>query len=388
MYIYELDTKSDNELRQILSKDNIYNAKYLIDNNNCIYKSFGHKYRKLFAQRINSDVYPKEYDKNSFKPLTYNKYKSIQVDRIYSTINGWPNSRYKKFIANKFIEYFGEDKVDYIPDRGIVIIYFPKITIENSAEQTHTMRDVYLVISINHGIKLEYLYRATKTYGELNTNYNYSHSVGFNSSYNYSNSFCFGLDTPIRKIIENMNSRASVVKNISMFFPLLEEYLKWESIEGTPYCYINNILDKRWMYDVKINKTPDNISEITNTVIKNLDSFEYDHILNDDVYTIRLSNSDEKIKNILEEYYPELLEDTINGQCIAIKDGIKDKYNTHIGTKVLDFKGSPVLFNIYDDCNPSELNIVKTIPENIVRKVREVIDTLFTNYLINKKCKK
>lgn len=152
-------------------------------------------------------------------------------------------------IAN---DIFGEDRV-YIPSNQIdlflidykysLYIHFPILTITNSRKEKHIIKDLYVKFDItcdslysSLGINM-YGRRLTLSISEFESNYGHSHISG-RSERDFS-AFCLGSSDFARLILDTKIEKTEYAWNMMLLS--LENYLKWESIEGGPYKYMNSI---------------------------------------------------------------------------------------------------------------------------------------------------
>lgn len=162
---------------------------------------------------------------------------------------------YKEYLDNTnkvytiFKDYFGEDRTDLQQlsknvwecnyKTAYIIVHFPEFTITNELEETHTIKDMYVRITVNEdkticpGIQGQ---RSTLTDKEYISDYTHSHLFGGHECYS---SFCLGTG-PIK------NTLLSLVDSGSddlwlLFCGELEEFLKVESLSGGPYKKISDL---------------------------------------------------------------------------------------------------------------------------------------------------
>lgn len=122
-----------------------------------------------------------------------------------------------------------------------IIIYFPEIVIKNGKNR-HTIKDLYVKSLIRpKGLMVGSIMgvRSTFTMSEAVSNYVHSHlpaqtipSVSFQP-------FCTG-EGPIAQVISMLNNRFTI-PNFMLFCLHLKNYVAWESKEGRPYAYMENI---------------------------------------------------------------------------------------------------------------------------------------------------
>jgi len=138
--------------------------------------------------------------------------------------------------------------------RGIVI-YFPKIVITNRDEKSHLIKDLFVKIILiieNNKLKIYDLKggRTTLSYAEYCSNYCHSHlgisTIGYineNSSVPIYNSFCIGTGN-INIYQADLNTDGITQEKIIAYLIQIMTLVGYESIEGTPYRYIKNIMNK------------------------------------------------------------------------------------------------------------------------------------------------
>jgi len=136
------------------------------------------------------------------------------------------------FIENLDAMY--PDRWDIISSDNLIamLVYFPKLTIVNTAGNTHEMLDLYGGVTIhNSDLCFKYL-RATLKQFEVNSSYQFSH--GWNNSYPHNlNDTCLGSE-PIPNIVaETKLSNKNVDSNIAMLVMLVESYFATENTSGT-----------------------------------------------------------------------------------------------------------------------------------------------------------
>lgn len=145
---------------------------------------------------------------------------------------------------------FGDNKVSF-EDKPCkqLVIWFPRITIKNSAKQKHTIRDLYVRFRFrDNGQVYETLEgaRSTYTFYEHKNNYSHSHlpsAAAINAKYE---NFCLGYDS-FRISIDSFKKDSTVISTFNydkfeLMLYELGEYVKWESAEGGPYNYMTSAL--------------------------------------------------------------------------------------------------------------------------------------------------
>lgn len=120
-----------------------------------------------------------------------------------------------------------------------VLIHFPEITLTNSKRNTHIIRDLYTQFTFTHEGKLVGTVQGLRTTGtkeEVARGYVHSHlDIFVWNSMRFTN-FCTGVG-PINQTILLLREEWNEV-NFEMLCYHLNEMVKWESLEGTPYISI------------------------------------------------------------------------------------------------------------------------------------------------------
>ena len=140
----------------------------------------------------------------------------------------------------------------YVTIKGITI-HFPNITISNSRGSKHNIRDLFVTLNIYDRIGQLYIsriegFRTTFTYEELCSDYSHSHLS--DNTYKYfryrdvfpvRQEFCLGIG---EISISKMDFNGSDEFDSKIFTGLLVQLftlVSWESLEGTPYRYMDKI---------------------------------------------------------------------------------------------------------------------------------------------------
>ena len=375
--IQELSKYSQKELENILNKKNVFSSRYLLINNK-LDILLGRDTDGQFRTK-NYGRFTAEYLKDNCSPLTTKQYAEIKLNALANKINNWDGETFVSWCKKQFIDVYGEEYVDF-QDRTVVV-WFPEITITNSVEQSHLMRDVYLRFQIYGGgeAHLTHLNRGTVTEREYRNNYQFSH-CNTSSVYDWCNSFCFG-DTPIKDLRYNLKNRDKlfVFKNLKFFLESLKEYLSWESLEGVPYNKIDNVINdsNRW-YRSNYEISKNDLETVYNTAISKMSSFKYD-FNSDNVYLTDSSVS--MLAEILTQEFPQHSTYYLNGNSV-------EEYNTNGGyycpSEHIEFKGEWRSFRVIKE-EEEEITLPKRIHNNVLNQVVDKIDQEFTKFYINKK---
>lgn len=171
-----------------------------------------------------------------------------QIDRVISVLNNTFNDRW-----DFHLERNGESKVEF----GLyVLIHYPSITISNERGRTHDIKDLYLTFKIqtfNGNINsisftTPYGFRTSLSLAEINSNYIHSHlptrNMVFYDLFKESK-FCIGSGTELHELLVDMwlsDWEFDPIIFEAMLYSF-DSLLEWESIEGTPYIYMDRIFE-------------------------------------------------------------------------------------------------------------------------------------------------
>jgi len=119
------------------------------------------------------------------------------------------------------------------------IIRYTDITISNSRGQNHHIIEMYFSLDFNKDLQLVQTrgMRGDRTYIEHISYYGHSHLSG--GEQGELGNLCFG-SGPIR-VTSNCLRRQFDADHLNLFCHHLNNFVKWESLEGTPYKYISKI---------------------------------------------------------------------------------------------------------------------------------------------------
>lgn len=377
--IEELSKYSQKELESILNKPSAFSSKYVIEGNTLKKIDGKDCYGRFY---ISGNRYRPEEVKEYLKPLTTKKFAEVKLNNITEKINDWSYERFYEYCLKQFISAYGEQYVD--DECPYITVHFPEITVSNSIEQSHIIRDVYLKFEIrSNGVKLYGLKRGTVTETEWRNNYWFSHCDSYRVS-EWTRSFCFGY-TDIADIKEKLAERNKlyVFKHLSYFLEAIKEYLSWESLEGVPYYKIDSVINDVTRFQEKsINISNVPIEEMYNSCIRNITSLKYSYYQNDNnEYVIRLEDSS-NIAEHLTQAFPEHCYYFLNG------DSVEEKTNppqcTYQNDRHIIFKGEHRPFNLIKD-TPMEISLPKRIHSRILNKIVEKIQNNLENFILNKK---
>lgn len=171
-----------------------------------------------------------------------------QIDKVISVLNDTFNDRW-----DFHLERINESRVEF---RLHVLIHYPSITISNERGRTHNIKDLYLVFGIKTfngntdsiSFSIPHGFRTSLSLAEINSNYIHSHLPTRNTEF-YSifsaNKFCIGSGTELHELLVDM-WLSDWEFNPIIFEAMLYSFdslLEWESIEGTPYTYMDRVFE-------------------------------------------------------------------------------------------------------------------------------------------------
>lgn len=155
-------------------------------------------------------------------------------------------SKFRDFALTKLKpvldEVYGENYDLQVSSNGYLdlLIRYPHITITNSEHKTREIEELYCVLTFNDSYLLtQFLgFRAKMSFNDVKNGYRHSHlnSRSLDNLFDLS-SFCTGstdLTALISEFREGFNE-----DRFDLFLYQINNFVEWESIEGTPYIYLN-----------------------------------------------------------------------------------------------------------------------------------------------------
>jgi len=387
----ELLKLSEKELKEELSKS-VHQAKYFIDINNTyiIIKEYVFKnyifYKTLTSTNICMASYFNFHD--SFIPLNYKDIKIYLKELLFNKIHKFNNEKFAHYLEATVCKLYSKDsyELNIYDSRTITLtLYFPETTITNSIELSHTMYDIYFKFTFRYTnskwlVENINMTRTTVSIAEYLNNYLFSHARS--NKIGQWSSLCFG-NTELQKSINKIYKGG--LSDFSSILISIPSYLSWESIEGSPYMFISNLLKTNNLSQC-ILSTDENNKLLNNMyynyIINTINNFKYTFEIVKDCYTIKLSQSSiDLIDSILTNKYPEncyIQKNNISYTPIVDNNFINDDPKL-----CLEFNGKDIYSKIIN--NMKEDNYPKQIHRIILREVVDKIESNFEEYLINKK---
>jgi len=374
---------SEKELQKVLSK-NIYKSKYVIRNNR-VFEILAKEQKFIVTENevkeVNCWTDPGEFFKNSL-PFTTNNIREVKSKTLLDKSTVEARIKYLSTALGNVMdeEYFNiSNDGEYIA----VITHYPEITITNSTEHKHIMKDVYIQYYFTSYGEFKlldmYIARTTFSYAEYKSEYVFSHSDS-SSFGSYSSSFCFGDKTPTAIAISKL--KKETVLGFSSFLYLFREYLGWESQEGRPYKNIDDIkAPNMFNTSYSIYWFEDKIALITK-VIDSLPKLKYHYGLIDNKFTIKLDSATiDAIDDLL------TTEDTDNFLLVNGVSSIEKEEKAASGSvsdSSIEFKGKIVPIVI----EPYVMEIEKypmRVHRNLLNLVVLAIEKQLEEFIVTKK---
>lgn len=187
------------------------------------------------------------------------------------------------------------------------VLRFPELTISNSIGLSHNIQDLFVYFRLDQGMKdgEPYVYpvdlkgfRSTVTTLERQAEYEHSHLPSKNRSKVTDlkgNSFCLGA-TEIRDTHLSLVDRYDKDR-FSLLLFTIQSFVKWESVEGVPYLYINDIPSSLGDSDNRYREYGTNLMGLYTELEPHLKVFPFKF----SVYGNRLVLQDKKFKEDLKK---------------------------------------------------------------------------------------
>jgi hypothetical protein len=386
----------DDEVINYLKKNP---QKYIFDPNEDILKRIRYRYKEfaiisrfrgtdLISQReelfpetiLNSTNYIKQ--KRKYIENTNFKIKTLDILNI--------------ILESVLKTLYEEDKYEILRpnrDRLDVVIWYPEVTIKNSFEMSHVMRDIYIKYTFIQYSSYPVLYdisflRTSFTLPEIKWDYCFSHiSQRPLSSSSWATSFCFGGDTLLNQAINLMkNSGITSSNQVYELFLNFNNYLTWESIEGKPYRYIKDIRPYS-LEPLHITYNVTDINTMYKLIISSLDSFKYTFTSENGNIKISLTeeskqtiinfiNKTVKQNTIFEKYFTYFYNENEN----SIKPLRKEAFKLPVLNNI-KFKGNILKYNIIEEIEDIQLPEL-TFSINVLKEIILKLESNFTTYFI------
>jgi hypothetical protein len=123
---------------------------------------------------------------------------------------------------------------------NMIIIRFPEIQIRNSAGAEHLIRDLFVKLDLRYDLRsfngTFTGMRTSVTQAEVNVGYRHSHLPRSGNGWR---TFCLGGGSSMNRLVMDMVHEAFDVDMFYIFLVHLNDYVRWESLEGGPHVRLN-----------------------------------------------------------------------------------------------------------------------------------------------------
>jgi hypothetical protein len=169
---------------------------------------------------------------------------AFQIDSLISLLDSLYADNWEILLT----PYYSYGKVQYMLS---ILILYKSLTIENSRKETHKIENLIVTLKIGQKILNGYNLsfetvegtRSKISFAEYRSEYFHSH---FNTDYSnnllHTFYFCLG-QSELNDILLEIKNDNFDINTFELFFYTLNEFVRWESLEGVPYVYLENITE-------------------------------------------------------------------------------------------------------------------------------------------------
>ena len=221
-----------------------------------LYRKFGRIFVRTVLNLHNDDeevsnsinyYVESEIKSNRIKPFTKDDYKLLLQKSRERTVRDSLDKYIRKILNGVFTEERVE--VDRSDNYLYITIHFPEIVVRNSLDITHTVRDLYLILTLKipqKGNLVLYLrdfnaFRATYEPKEVYHQYMISHirksATGRIAS---SDDFCLG-SSDLETFMRIRSNEGIRIDELLYLIALFKSFFEWESIDGVPFVHISDL---------------------------------------------------------------------------------------------------------------------------------------------------
>ena len=356
-----------------------------------------HKLREIINRNVNykrKGWFAKYFDKGYF----ISDYCKNHIDVLSNTMENIVEVLEKCYKENWAFEFYN---INNLPD---ILIRYPIITITNSKEESHVIRDLFVRIHMYYDQKGGKIciesdiegFRLTVTREEFISGYSHSHLCHSGSNFNdfytegriKQRTFCLGTNE-VPEVISVFN----VTQEMGTFELLLltiDNMMKWESLEGGPHFKMRNISNKVSGERRYIPHDNEHIDIVTGILVDSTMLKECEYDMQDRI--IKIVEDDTFHRNlirIIKEVSP-------NSLCIRNGDYY---FKSRVVTESLEplqvsfpFKESVINFKIYSNYLDKEsqdssenLNVHPEVYKNIIKNLnKELYEKCIRFYATNR----
>lgn len=149
-------------------------------------------------------------------------------------------------------------------------LYYPEITISNTLNESHVMKDMVIRLTMTEAGLLTVLEgkRFSFTKQELYYGYSHSHLHTRGDEKEAFNAFCIGDSSSLRKYFYGL--KVCDADKFELLLVQIEQFLSWESIEGKPYISISNFFTNNIGAGTTTNISQENIAILAGMMLRRL----------------------------------------------------------------------------------------------------------------------
>lgn len=396
-YPKELLSKSINELKRELEFTHIGERKwvYYSDSICRVNRGPAGKFILQFPDKTHTLISFNEFSEYA-NSITFDEIKKIKLDAVRNISSRWTIERFVSWLDKIASQHVDSDHYEITQSSSeiFLVIHYPELTITNSIELSHTMRDIYLKYHFNHepnyGFNLNRISLARTTFEdrELPMSYVFSHHNS-GSLGEYGSSFCYGSTDMGTFVQRNTGSYIHPINFLDRLLILFKDYLQWESIEGVPYKYIDSLGNSGSNYTNKFLGLSDAriFKDKYILLINSLSNIKYSYSLST-YYSIKL---DSDTVNEIDDILTSIIDDDklkairIDGRSVLKQRSLYEQYGKRYNgreTSVI-FKGEQKKIKIIDTStnqeNEPQMKIHIALLDAVVREIESRIEKILIN---------
>lgn len=171
-----------------------------------------------------------------------------EISLAYNYQSGYYDDYYPSYNKACYTYIKDQDYIEFTPQLNVKI-HFPRIDIVNRDRNSHIIKDLFVLFSVDIFHKIDYLKGSRATYHPIEYQWNYRHShLGAARDYSFS-SFCLGSESPLsfsKIMLEEELTKYNTNWSDSFLFFLnqIKAYLNYESLEGGPYIKMATLVPR------------------------------------------------------------------------------------------------------------------------------------------------
>jgi len=141
-------------------------------------------------------------------------------------------------IVKPVLDSFMKDR--YLILDNVIYLYYPEFIIKNSIGEEHKITDLVIAIETNEDAVNPEIRgkRFSLSQKEVEVKYRHSHLPKEGSTFQ---KFCFGGGSSVLNYLTRLKDKTITEADFEVLLATLENYLVWESREGTPHIYLSTL---------------------------------------------------------------------------------------------------------------------------------------------------